>query len=250
MRVFVSGASGWIGSAVVTELLSEGHEVLGLARSDAAAEKVAASGAEVPRGDVQDLDVLRAGAERADGVVHLAFRHDVGFAGDFDIAIASNQAAIETLGGALAGSGRPFAIASGIPVEPGQLATERVMPEPSPGAGGRFLNERTALAFAERGVRSMALRFAPTVHGAGDNGFVPRPRHPVRAARGSKGDVAAWRRGGVVCSRSRRSVSSGPPASSGGASVTGAGGRSRPVWWRRSARTRPCGTDRCARRRR
>ncbi|MGH7919410.1 MAG: NAD-dependent epimerase/dehydratase family protein, partial [Candidatus Dormibacteraceae bacterium] len=117
MRVFVTGASGWIGSAVVPELLSHGHEVLGLARSDVAAEKVAASGAEVLRGDIQDLDVLRAGAEGADGVVHLAFRHDVAFAGDFDTALASNQAAIEALGEALAGTGRPFAIASGIPVE-------------------------------------------------------------------------------------------------------------------------------------
>lgn len=171
MRVLVTGASGWIGSAVVPELLSHGYEVLGLARSDSAAEKVAASGAEVLRGDVQDLDVLRAGAEQADGVVHLAFRHDVAFAGDFDTALASNQAAIEALGDVLAGTGRPLAIASGIPVEPGQVATERDRPEPSPRAGGRVLNERTALALADRGVRSMALRFAPTVHGNGDNGF-------------------------------------------------------------------------------
>jgi nucleoside-diphosphate-sugar epimerase len=131
MRVFVTGASGWIGSAVVPELLSEGHEVVGLARSDAAAEKVAASGAEVLRGDIQDIDVLRAGAEQADGVVHLAFRHDVAFAGDFDTALASNQRAIETFGEALARTGRPFAIASGIPSEPGHVATERDRPEPS-----------------------------------------------------------------------------------------------------------------------
>jgi nucleoside-diphosphate-sugar epimerase len=144
--------------------------VLGLARSDAAAEKVAASGAEVLRGDIQDLDVLRAGAEGAKGVVHLAFRHGVAFAGDFDTALATNPA-IETFGEALAGSGRPLAIAAGIPVKSGEPATERDLPEPSPGPGGRFRNERTALALAERGVRSMSVRFAPTVHGEGDIGF-------------------------------------------------------------------------------
>jgi nucleoside-diphosphate-sugar epimerase len=173
MRIFVTGASGWIGSAVVAELLAADHAVVGLARSDASAEAIAAAGAEVCRGDIGELDVLRAAAAASDGVVHLAFRHDVAFSGDFETAIASNQAAIEALGEALAGTERPLAIASGVAgLRPGALATERDMPEPFPGAGGRVLNERTALALAEHGVRSMSVRFAPTVHGDGDHGFV------------------------------------------------------------------------------
>ena len=173
MRVFVTGASGWIGSAVTPELISAGHQVVGLARSDDAAAAIQKAGAEVLRGDVQDLDVLRAGARDSDAVVHLAFRHDVAFTGDFDTAVASNQAAIEAIGDELAGSDRPFAFASGVAgLKPGTLATEHERPEPSPGAGGRIENERTALALAERGVRPMSLRFAPTVHGAGDNGFI------------------------------------------------------------------------------
>ena len=173
MRVFVTGASGWIGSAVVAELQGHGHQVLGLARSDGSAEAIAAAGAEVRRGEVTDLEVLHAAAAECDAVVHLAFRHDVAFSGDFETAVASDHAAIETIGEALAGSGKPLAIASGLAgLRTGQIATEEDRPEPTPGAGGRVTNERTALALAERGVRSMSVRFAPTVHGTGDHGFI------------------------------------------------------------------------------
>ena len=183
MRIFVTGASGWIGSAVVAELLEARHEVLGLARSDASAEAIAAAGAEVRRGDLGDLGALRAAAQESDGVVHLAFRHDVAFSGDFDTAVASDRAAIETLGEALAGTDRPLAIAAGVAgVSPGALATERDVPEPHPGPGGRVLSERAALALADRGVRSMSVRFAPTVHGDGDNGFIAMVVSGDRAA--------------------------------------------------------------------
>jgi nucleoside-diphosphate-sugar epimerase len=173
MRYLVTGASGWIGSAVTAELLDNGHQVLGLARSDAAAQVVAASGADVLRGDVQDLDVLREGAGQTDGVIHLAFRHDIAFSGDFETAVASDRAAIDTYAEALAHTGKPLAIASGLAgVKPGSVCTEADRPEPFPGPGGRIANERAALALAQRGVRSMSVRFAPTVHGAGDYGFI------------------------------------------------------------------------------
>jgi nucleoside-diphosphate-sugar epimerase len=173
MRIFVTGASGWIGSAVVAEMLAADHEVLGLARSDASAEIVAGLGAEVRRGDIDDLDVLRGAASESEGVVHLAFRHDIAFTGDFKTAVESDKAAIETFGEVLAGTDRPLAIATGLAgLKPGTLASERDMGEPFPGAGGRVLNERAALALAERGVRSMSVRFSPTVHGEGDNGFI------------------------------------------------------------------------------
>jgi nucleoside-diphosphate-sugar epimerase len=183
MRIFVTGASGWIGSAVVAELLAADHAVVGLARSDASAEAVAAAGAEVRRGDIGDLDLLRAAARASDGVVHLAFRHDIAFTGDFETAVGSDRAAIEALGEALAGTNRPLAIASGVAgLKPGALATERDMGEPFPGAGGRVLNERAALALVERGVRSISVRFAPTVHGNGDNGFIAMTVAADRAA--------------------------------------------------------------------
>jgi len=183
VRIFVTGGSGWIGSAVVAELLAAGHQVLGLARSEASAEAVDAAGATVRRGDISDLDVLRAAAGDSDGVVHLAFRHDVAFTGDFQRAVDSDLAAIEALGEALAGSDRPLAIASGLAgLKPGAVATERDIAEPLPGAPGRAGNERAALAFAERGVRSISVRFAPTVHGDGDNGFIARIVAADRAA--------------------------------------------------------------------
>src|ERR1700683_2086894 len=113
MRIFVTGASGWIGSAVVCELIEAGHQVVGLARSDASAEAVTAAGASALRGSLDDLDGLRSAAAASDGVIHLAFKHDIAFSGGFQAAAEADRAAVEAFGDALAGSDRPFVIASG-----------------------------------------------------------------------------------------------------------------------------------------
>jgi nucleoside-diphosphate-sugar epimerase len=172
MRVFVTGASGWIGSAVVPELLGAGHEVLGLARSDASAAAVAALGAEVLRGDLNDLDTLRDGAASSDGVIHLAFIHDFS---NFEASVTADRRAIETMGTALEGSDKPLVIASGTAAVPGRVATERDEQSAMSAVSGRATNALATLDLAARGVRSSVVGLPRTVHGDGDrHGFIAR----------------------------------------------------------------------------
>ncbi len=178
MRVFVTGASGWIGSAVVPELLDAGHQVTGLARSDASAAAFTAAGVQVQPGTLDDLDSLASAAAASDGVIHLAFKHDLAFTGDFQGAADADRIAVETFGEALAGSEKPFLIASGtLGIAPGRVATERDGHGPAGGAWGAGPETRRAtaeltLSFASRGVRSSVVRLPPTNHGDGDNGFM------------------------------------------------------------------------------
>ncbi|HEV2369480.1 MAG TPA: SDR family oxidoreductase [Acidimicrobiales bacterium] len=168
MRIFVTGASGWIGSGVVPELLEAGHHVVGLARSELSADALARAGADVHPGSLEDLESLRAGAAKSDGVIHLAFIHD--FA-RYQGAVEADQRAIETLGAALEGSDRPLVIASGVAVlAPDRVATEEDPPSPDFPRGAAAA---MTLALAARGVRSAVVRLPPTVHGRGDDGFVP-----------------------------------------------------------------------------
>jgi nucleoside-diphosphate-sugar epimerase len=171
MRVFVTGASGWVGSAVTQELLRHGHEVLGLARSDEAAARVAAMGAEVHLGEVQDTDSLIKGAEACDGVIHTAFIHDfTKFAENCEI----DRRAVTAMAGALAGTNKPFVVTSGTGVvSSADRTTEdvRVMDVRNPFP--RIASEQAAEAAAARGVHVSVVRLSPSVHGAGDHGFVP-----------------------------------------------------------------------------
>ena len=167
MRVFMTGASGWIGSALTAELLEAGHEVVGLARSDRSAETITATGATTLRGSLEDLDVLRAGAAESDGVVHLGFVHDFS---RYEDSVGIDRAAIEAMGDVLVGTGHPFLIASGMAA----LARGRAVTEADPGDPNfpRTAAADMTLALADRGVGAGVVRLPPTVHGEGDAGFI------------------------------------------------------------------------------
>lgn len=171
MRVFVTGATGFIGSAVVSELIGTGHEVVGLARSDEAAAAVAAAGAAVHHGNLDDLESLRSAATAADGVIHTAYIHDFS---QMAAAAQTDLRAVETLGAALEGSGRPFVLTTGTAlIKPGSVVTEDDGAGPNSIPHPRLATERVAKELAGRGVRTSVVRPGASVHGVGDHGFVP-----------------------------------------------------------------------------
>jgi nucleoside-diphosphate-sugar epimerase len=168
MRVFITGASGWIGSAVVPELLENGHEVLGLARSDASAAAIIAAGAEAYRGSLDDPEGLRSGVERCDGVIHLGYNHDFAH---MEEAAKTDRGVIEVIGSVLKNTDRPFLVAGGVlGLTSGRVATENDVPDAR--VHPRIANLQWTLSLADQGVRSVCVRFAPTVHGDGDHGFI------------------------------------------------------------------------------
>jgi nucleoside-diphosphate-sugar epimerase len=171
MRVFVTGGTGLIGSAVVAELLGNGHTVLALTRSDASTHAAEAAGADTIRGGLADLDVIRAGAARTDGVIHLAFSHDFSSADAVAQAVAQETAALMAMGETFVGSDRPLVTVSGTPWVPGRVSTE-ADPLPTDGpVGGRSRTVMAILGLASQGVRSTALRLPRTVHNEGSGGF-------------------------------------------------------------------------------
>ena len=172
MRVFLPGATGFIGSAIVQELVGAGHKVLGLARSDQAAHALTELGVDVHRGDLSDPNSVAAGALQCDGVIHTAFIHDYG---DRTAAGETDRRAIDALGAALAGSGRPLVTTSGTAhLRAGRIGTERDDPDPNAPSTHRIASEETTLALVANDVRAMVLRLPPSVHGDGDHAFVPR----------------------------------------------------------------------------